>query len=250
MSTSPIRIGIVGLDHWYGAFSFAGAAVASQDVELVAIADADFGRAQDAAGRFGVGRVTARAKELIEDPEIDAIASFISVDQNPAICVQAARAGKHIFSVKPLARTLSEATEILNAVRTAGVLFLPAESANRLAAQSRQIKQWISEGRLGRVISASYSQHAGLPQRWPGDADSGWFLDPARTPGGGWIDHSIYHLDMLRWLLDDEVASIGGHSTRLKFPDLPVEDYGVASVRFLGGTTMCSAFRRSPSRAW
>ena len=120
-------------------------------------------------------------------------------------------------------------------MRAAGVLFLPAESANRLAAQPQQIKQWIGEGRLGRVISASYSQHAGLPQRWPGDSDSGWFLDPARTPGGGWIDHSIYHLDMLRWLLDDEVASIGGHSTRLKFPELPVDDYGVATVRFRGG---------------
>ena len=235
MSTSPVRIGIVGLDHWYWAFSFAGAAVTSQDVELVAIADADAGRAKDAADRFGVGRATARAQELIEDPQIDAIASFISVDQNPAICVQAARAGKHIFSVKPLARTLAEATEILDAVRAAGVLFLPAESANRLAAQPQQIKQWIGEGRLGRVISASYSQHAGLPQRWPGDADSGWFLDPARTPGGGWIDHSIYHIDLLRWLLGDEVAEVSGRAAKLKYPDLPVEDYGDALLLFRGG---------------
>lgn len=235
MAASRLRIGLVGLDHWYWAFSFAEAVVAGKAAEIVAIADHDPARAREVAERFGVDRVTAQPDDLIEDHGVDAIASFVSVDQNPAICVAAARAGKHIFSVKPLARSLPEASEILTAVRAAGVVFMPSESANRLAGQPQQVKQWAAEGRLGRILAATYSQHAGLPQQWRGDPDSGWFVDPRRAPGGGWIDHSIYHIDLLRWLLQDEVRQIGGRAEKLKYPDLPFEDYGIATMEFGGG---------------
>ncbi|MDP9313862.1 MAG: Gfo/Idh/MocA family oxidoreductase [Chloroflexota bacterium] len=235
MTTSPIRVGIIGLDHWYWAFSFAQATVSSSQAEIVAIADSDFGRAQEAAKRFGVERVTADPRELIEDQDIDVIASFVSIDQNPSICIAAAERGKHLFSVKPMARTLDEATRILDAVRRAGVIFLPAESTSRDAAQPQQIKRWIAEGKLGRIITATYSQHAGLPQRWPGESDSGWFIDPERAPGGGWIDHAIYHIDMLRWLLDDAVQSVSGRTEQLKYPELGMEDYGTATIQFKSG---------------
>jgi predicted dehydrogenase len=236
MTTSPIRIGLVGLDHWYWADSLAGAVAASPDAQIVAIADRESGRAQDAARRYGVERVTGGYEELIEDPQIDAIASFVSVDQNPAVCVAAARSGKHLFSVKPLALTLEEATQILQAVRAAGVIFMPAESATRLSGPVQRVKSWIGEGRLGRVLSATYAQHAGLPKSWPDNDASGWFIEPGRAPGGGWIDHSIYNIDTLRWLLDDEIAQIGGRAERLKYPDLAFEDYGHATLQFNGGT--------------
>lgn len=235
MTTSPLRVGIVGLDHWYWAFSFAQAIVSSSRAEIVAIADRNLEHAHEAAKRFGVERVTADPRELIEDQQIDVIASFVSIDQNPSICIAAAEQGKHLFSVKPMARTLAEATQILDAVRRAGVIFIPAESTNRDAAQPQQIKHWIAEGKLGRIITATYNQHAGLPQRWPGEGDSGWFIDPDRAPGGGWIDHAIYHIDMLRWLLDDEVQSVSGRTERLKYPDLAMEDYGTATMQFKSG---------------
>ena len=235
MPGSPIRIGIVGLDHWYGAEAVCAAIAASNEAQIAAIADSNLEHAQSFGKRFGVQRITTQPDELIEDPEIDAIATFVSVDQNPRICVAAARAGKHIRSVKPMARTLAEATEILDAVRAAGVVFFPAESYGRTSAQSQQIKQWISQGKLGQIISATYALHAGLPQRWKGETDSGWFIDPARAPGGGWIDHSIYEIDRLRWLFDTEVESIGGRSARLKYPDLPVEDYGNATLQLKNG---------------
>lgn len=235
MTSSPVRIGIAGLDHWYWAFSFAEAVAASPEAELVAIADGDAEHALYAAKRFGAGRVAAEARELIEDRAIDLIASFANLRDNPAICIAAARAGKHIVSVKPLARTLPEATEMLTAVREAGVIFLPTESVNRLTAQSQQIKRSIAGGQLGQIIAATYNQHAGLPQGWMGESDPGWFTDPQLTCGGGWIDHSIYHIDMLRWLLEDEVGRIGGRAGRLKYPDLPVEDYGSATIQFQRG---------------
>lgn len=236
MSDSPIRVAIVGLDHWYGAFPFAETVAAHSGAKLVAIADSETDRAQSLAKRVGVERVTAEPRELIEDASIDVVASFISVDRNPSICTAAARNGKHIVSVKPLARTLPEATDILTAVREAGVVFLPGESRGRLAEHNRRLKQWVSEGRLGRILTAYFSLWAGLPRRWNGDPDPGWFTDPDRAPGGGWIDHSIYQIDLLRWLLENEVGDVAGRSGNLKYPDLPMEDYGTATVRFGNGT--------------
>jgi len=235
VTSTRVRIAVVGLDHWYSAFPFIDSVAAHEDATLVAIADADPERARVVARRAGVERVTTHVEDIVEDPSIDAIASFISVDQNPAVCIAAARNGKHILSIKPLARTLPEATAIRAAVHEAGVLFLPAESRGRLADQNRRLRQWIAEGRLGRILTASFSLWAGLPQRWPGDSDSGWFADARRAPGGGWIDHGIYHIDLLRWLLNSEVRRVSGQAGNLKYPDLPVEDYGSAALQFEDG---------------
>jgi len=231
-----IRVALVGLDHWYTAIALAEAISARDDVALAGIADAEPDRAGEVAQRSGCDRVEQQWRALVEDPDIDAVASFISTEQNPDVCVAAAEAGKHLLSIKPLARNLEEATRVVAAVRRAGVHFLPAESRHRLSDLSTTLKLWLTEGRLGELVSASFSLWAGLPQRWPGDIDPGWFADPARAPGGAWIDHAIYQLDLLRFLLDDEVASVSGRVANLRDVHLPVEDWGVATVACAGGT--------------
>jgi predicted dehydrogenase len=232
---APVRFAVVGLDHWYSAIPVAQALADRPDTELVAISDANIDRAREVAGKIGLERVTDSGQELIEDLSIDAIASFVSVDANPAICIAAARAGKHIMSVKPLARTIQEADSIVAAVREAGVIFNPAESRPRGSQQNQLLRDWVSAARLGRIVSASLSLNGGLPHAWPGADEPGWWVDPDRTPGGAWIDHSIYQIDLMRWLLGEEVKAISGRAGNLKYPELEVEDYGHAIVEFTGG---------------
>jgi predicted dehydrogenase len=233
--SSPTRFGIVGLDHWYSAIPLAEALAANAATELVGIADLELARAEEVAANTGSPKVTADLYELINDPTIDVIASFVSVDQNPDICVAAADAGKHIVSVKPLARSLAEADRIVEAVRRAGVVFMPGESRSREAAQNQLLHEWVTNGRIGRVTSAAFSLSGSLPQGWPGSSDPGWWADPERAPGGGWIDHSLYQIDRMRWLLGEEVTEVSGRVANLLHPDLPVEDYGHAILRFDGG---------------
>ena len=61
MANSPVRIAIAGLDHWYWAFSLEEAVASQSGAEIVPIADADLERAQAAARRFGIERLTAHA---------------------------------------------------------------------------------------------------------------------------------------------------------------------------------------------
>lgn len=234
--TAPIRAAIVGLDHWYTAIELAENFAAHPDIELVGIADSNADHAHEVAAKAGVARVTTDLHELVDDPDVELVASMVSVDQNPGIVIRAARAGKHILSVKPLARTVDEATAILEAVRETGVTFIPAETRARESRQNQDLLRLVRDGELGTLVSGNLAMMSSLPTPWPGaEPDGGWWADAERAPGGGWIDHSIYQIDLLRWLLAEEVVAISGRAANLVHTQLTVEDYGHAMIEFEGG---------------
>lgn len=236
MSAEKLRLAIIGLDHWYAAFSLAESLSNQPRIELVGIADADENRAREVAGKFGVVDFTDDLHKYIGDDSIDAIASFVSIDRNPEIVIAAAEAGKAILSVKPLAKTLEEATRIVEAVRAAGVVFIPAETRMRQTELNQHIKQLIDEGALGEIVSGNYTLISSIPQNWPNAPyDGGWWADPAKVPGGGWIDHAIYQVDRIRWFLGEEAVRVTSRVANLVHKDLGVEDYGHAIVEFESG---------------
>lgn len=238
MSTETLRVAIVGLDHWYTALELADGFIKHPQVELVGIADADIARAREVAENIGLAEYTDDLQKYLHDDRVDVIASMITVDRNPEIVIAAANAGKHILSIKPFANTLEEGTAIVEAVRAAGVTFVPAETRSRQTEQNQYLKRTVDDGTLGRIVSGNFTLISSLPQNWPGAPfDGGWWTDPAKVPGGGWIDHSIYQVDRLRWLLGEEVVRVTGRTANLIHPDLEVEDYGHAIIEFAGGAT-------------
>lgn len=231
-----LRIALIGLDHWYSAIHLAESLVGRDDVEFVGIADSNEAHLKEVAGQVGMENVTTDLTQFINDPDVDIIASFVSVDRNPDIVIAAAKEGKHILSVKPMARTLDEATRIVEAVREAGVVFVPAETLARESAQNQRLKQIVDDWGPGTIVSGNFMMMSSLPQAWQGGpADGGWWADPARVPGGGWIDHAIYQIDRLRWLTGQRVVAISGRTANLVHKDLGVEDYGHAIIEFENG---------------
>lgn len=234
--TSKLRFAIVGLDHWYTSNELAAQLHDHPDTELVGIADAQDGRAAEVAGSIGLTEYSTDLHKYLTDPNVDVICSFVSVDQNPQIVIAAAKAGKHILSVKPFAMTLEEGTAIVEAVREAGVIFVPAETRLRDSALHQHVKAMITAGDLGDVVSGHFTLTSSPPQNWPGAAfDGGWFADPAKAPGGAWIDHAIYKIDRLRWFLGEKVVRVSGRTANLVHKDMGVEDYGHAIVEFESG---------------
>lgn len=238
MSNDKLRFAIIGLDHWYTAIDLARTMMEHPGVDLVGIADASEDRAREVAGQIGLDEFTPDLQKYIHDPSVQAIGSFITVDRNPEIVIAAAEAGKDIVSIKPFANTLAEGTAIVEAVRKAGVKFVPAETSLRVSELHQFTKQLIDDGRLGDVVSGNFTLTSSLPQNWP-DApfDGGWWVDPTRVPGGGWIDHAIYKVDRLRWFLGEKVARVTGRTANLVHKELGVEDYGHAVVEFESGAS-------------
>ena len=238
MDERKLRFAIIGLDHWYTAIDLAKTLMGDSRVDLVGIADASIERAREIAGIIGLAEFTDDLHKYIEDDSIDVIGSFVTVDHNPGIVIAAAEAGKHILSIKPFAKTLAEGTDIVAAVRKAGVQFIPAESLSRQTEIHQYLKRVVEEGTIGEIVSGNFTLISSLPQNWPGAPnDGGWWADPAKVPGGGWIDHSIYQIDRLRWLLGEEAVRVTGRAANLVHKDLGVEDYGHAIVEFAHGAT-------------
>ena len=217
MDKTGCRIAILGLDHWYSALAYIPALARDPRIKIAGIAHHELARAQKVASDFGVERVVAEPAALLEDRSIDAVAIFTSTDRVPDLCIAAAQAGKHILTIKPLACTLDEATAVVRAVRATGVRLLPTEGvgAGGRRGPVELVRSMVSEGRLGEIAFARCSVSAGLPWSWPDDPKPGWFVDPARCAGGGWIDHAIYQIDRLRWILGREVESVRGNAPRL-----------------------------------
>jgi len=234
---SPIRIAVIGLDHWYAAIPFARRVADGDDTELVTIIDTDPARAAEVAAKVGsVGTGTDPAQAMT-DPTVDAVACFTSVDRSPQLCIDAAKAGKHIVAVKPIAMTLDEADAVVAAVEDAAVTFIPSES-RRSSPLAERLSQWVHGGRLGELRSGTFQMNSSLPISWPNATGPGWWVDPQRAPGGGWIDHAVYQLDRMAWLFDSPIADVTGVTGRIAHPDLAVEDYGHAIYTLASGAVV------------
>lgn len=233
---TPYRIGIAGLDHWYAGLAAAESIAKNPRTELVAIAHRDARQLEETARRYGVKATTANYREVVQRDDVDIVVTACYCNENADLCVEAARRGKHIVSVKPVGMTVADADKIVEAVRAANVRFISNESTYLVSPTYRQIKKWVDEGRIGTPISAYTCLRAPIPrQPWPGEHGETWWLDPTKSPGGGWIDHSIYHISALRWIFDAEVVRSSGEVANLKDTSLPFEDFGVANVLFDGG---------------
>lgn len=233
---TPLRIALAGLDHWYIALAELEGATRTDRVTITTLSHHDRARAAAVAGQYGVPHWSTDAAEIVRRDDVDLVVTAVTSSENRRICELAAQAGKHIVSVKPIAMTGADAAAIAAAVKANGVHFFSFESAWRINPIYRQIKDWVDAGRIGQVISAYIVLRAPLPlQPWPGERGRTWWLDATKAPAGGWLDHSIYHIDFLRWILGDEVASVGGEIANLIDPSLPFEDYGAAILTFQRG---------------
>lgn len=234
---TTLRVGIAGLDHWYLGLAAVEQTARSARAEVTALAHRDADRAAQIAARYSIPEVTTDYRRIVENEHVDLVVTACPTAENSALVLAAARAGKHIISVKPFAMNMAEADTIVKTVRSSGVHFFGAESQYRLSPAYRQYKEWIDSGRFGKPVSAAVIVRTGVPTAdFPGSSSAtSWWLDAALVPGGGWIDHSIYHIDALRWLWGCEVSGVSGQKANLIRKDLPVEDYGIALLTFENG---------------
>lgn len=112
-----LRLGLVGYGYW-------GPNLARNfhqlpDAWLVACADADAARLQEAARLYpSVKQTAADARELIDNPTLDALVIATPARSHFALAKQALEAGKHVLVEKPLAMSSAEARELIDLAQT------------------------------------------------------------------------------------------------------------------------------------
>ncbi len=234
---AEVRFGIAGMDHWYAGFAALRGIAGHDRAVVTAAAHRKKAYLDSIASEYDIPFTTDDYYAIVRRDDVDVVVAACTTGEAPALCEEAAGHGKHIICVKPMAPTLDAADGVVAAVEQAGVGFYPLEAIQTSGGAAQQYAQWLQEGRIGRPISATSIRRGGLPtQEWPGvHVARTWWLDASQAPGGGWIDHSIYDIHMLRRLLDAEVVRVSGAAANLVHQDIPLEDYGVATLTFDNG---------------
>lgn len=222
------RFGIVGLGA-FGTTSVDGV-LAAPGAELVAVADRDAARAEEAGAKYGVAW-SADHRELVERDDVDVVGVFTPSNQHRDVVVDAARAGKHVLVTKPIEVTLERADDMIKACGDAGVELF-SEFYLRYMPENYRIHQAIEAGALGSLVLGDFSYKCYRPRSYY-DADGGWRGRLEPSGGGILINQSIHAVDKLRWYLG-EVESV--HAlTGTYLHDIEVEDTAAALLRMRSG---------------
>jgi len=210
LSRSEVGIGLVGLG-FVGEKAHLSAFKSIRGAKLAAVADIDTERARKAAEKFKLKSVYSSHSELIRDPEVEAVVISVPTFLHRQIAVDAMRAGKHVLCEMPLAPTLKEAKEIVDEASRADVIFMPSLNF-RFTPNYVKAKELIKGGSVGTPVAAFYREFISaedLAQQWPPNS---WAWDETKSGGGPGFTLSVWSIDLLRWLMQAEVAKVNSAS--------------------------------------
>ena len=227
-------IAVVGLDHWYTAFGVLDVCAQSDLAPLCGIADANETRQAQMREKYPNVFVTGDYQELLGRADVTLVAICAPTNTAPEIAKAALRAGKHVLSVKPPARTLAELDEVIRVAEETGKFYGSFEGMQRLTPRITLLRDLVQGGAIGQPMSYHQIGHGGLPSPWPGETGDSWWLHKENAPGGAWIDHAIYAVDMARFVFGGEIDFATGTVENRIYPDLSLEDYGASLMRLRG----------------
>ncbi len=179
-----------------------------------------------AARQFGWEQFTTDWRSLIESQDIDLVDINAPSDAHKAITLAAAQAGKHVFCEKPLALTLQDSREMLQAVESAGVKHMVGFNY-RFAPAVMLAKKLVDEGRLGDI----YHFRAWFLQDWIVDPEFPlvWRLQKDIAGSGSHGDLGAHLIDLAHYLIGDMIEVIGMNETFIKERPLPSEMTGLSA---------------------
>ena len=173
--------------------------------ELVAVADDVPGRAEAAAAQFGFASATADWRELLADPRVELVSVTAPNWLHREIGVAVAEAGRHLWIEKPVGLTADDARAVAGAAAAAGVQGTVGFNYRHAPAVALA-RRLVDEGAIGRVTHARFaflSDYAAAPE-----GALTWRYEQARGGSGVLGDLASHAVDLVRYVLHDEITSV------------------------------------------
>lgn len=228
MAAETIGVGLVGTG--LSATQHMTALVQVPRVRVVAVAGTSPEKARAFAESWGIPRAYGDAESLMADHGVQAVHLCTPPAGRVRLAERAAAAGKHVLIEKPMARTVAEADQVIEACRRAGVT-LGAMFQYRFTPLPMRVKEAVDAGKLGRLLLAT------LTSKWFRPAEyyrgSSWRGTAEREGGAVLINQAIHSIDLLRWICG-RVAEVEGLTATTLHP-IEMEDVGMALLRFESG---------------
>lgn len=223
----------------------------SRKAKLVAVVSGDARKAKRFASRFGASASYTYndTTRCLSHPEVEAVFVTTVNSSHAPNTVQAAALGKHVLCEKPMANTVEECRQMIEACRAHHVRLMIAYR-KYFEPGSLALKKLVTSGKLGRLKIIHSAFTVMLP---PGGKDPHWHFDRKLAGGGSLVDVGVYCVNTVRWLTGREPVEAIAHQWTLdpkrfseveenmafllKFPDGLVaqasSSFGAAKASFL-----------------
>ncbi len=211
------------------------AAAIKNGLEIAAFCDIDVEKAKEKAAELPNGdkiRCYSDYCEMlaVEKPELTAIATFSGTHAD--IAVDCINSGSNVIIEKPIALSIADADRVIAAQQAKGVTVC-ANHQNRFNDSVQHTRRALLAGRFGKLYYGTTSIRWSRGEDYYRSADwrGTWAQD-----GGALMNQCIHAIDLLRWMMGDEVTEVVGMTDRMKHPYIECEDFGTALLRFKNGS--------------
>ena len=169
-------------------------------VNVSCVVDSDRSLAEALAKEQNIGKFYTTFDQALNDPEVDAVSLCTPSFTHSDMIIRAAKMGKHVLVEKPLALDVESAKEALKAVKDNNVKLCVVFNF-RMVPAAQELRQKITTGQIGRIVSMIGVIHGSFPVSW---TRSSWLYHY-----GGALDDAAPHLiDLMLWLNPSELESV------------------------------------------
>ena len=224
--------------------------------QLVAVCDISPEAARGAAEAFGACGWYTDLDRMLSEREFDLLVNATRIPDHFAVTMAALRAGRHVYTQKPMTTTVREATTLIAEAKQRG-LTLACHPDHPVRPAIRKMAELVRDGAIGKVAFAKVnSSHFG-PETHDVPRDSTWFYKPGSNPI---LDMGVHGLSMITAVLGPvkRLASFSGRTADVrvhtagafKGKEIGVEiddnsllmlDFGDATFAFLDSTYCVAA---------
>ncbi|WP_135554829.1 Gfo/Idh/MocA family protein [Paenibacillus cymbidii] len=220
-------------------------------VELVAVADQDYDRAQQTAQQYAC-QAYASAEQMYADADLDAVSICTFNESHVRLSLQAIAAGLDVLVEKPMTTTVEDA-ELLQRAAAASDRIVMVGMSRRYRDDCRVLQSVAASGELGDIYfaKARILRRRGVPL--------GWFTSMQLSGGGPMMDIGVHALDAVWWMMGmpqpdkamgklfrriapyatKDTGSYEARSSDNKLqPVYDVEDLGTAYITFDNGAAL------------
>ncbi len=209
-------------------------AAKTNGLEIVAICDIVTENMRDKVLKFDLDATNEYIdyKEMLKAEAPELVAICTESGKHAEIALECIDAGCNVIIEKPIALSLNEADKIISRAKEKRVKVCVSHQ-NRFNKSIQKIRDAIDKGRFGKLYYGT--AHIRWSRDWEYYSRAAW-RGTWEQDGGALMNQCIHNIDILRWMLGDEIEEVIGMTDRLKHDYIEAEDFGIGLLRFKNGS--------------
>jgi len=211
------------------------AAAIKNNLDIVALCDVEESKMDTTIQNFKLSDETKKYidyKEMLKNEKPELVAICTESGKHGQIAIDCIESGANLIIEKPIALSLEEADLIIEKANEKNIK-VSACHQNRFNKSVQKIREAVEADRFGRLM------HGTAHIRWNRGEDY-YTQAPWRgtweQDGGALMNQCIHNIDLLRWMMGDEIIEVVGMTDNLIHGFIDAEDLGMALVKFANGS--------------